>query len=211
MSALPSSCQSNPPGADSTCSVTMIRRRRDEWIDAGVFTTCEWLCLGHRPRARTWKTSQSAGASPLPCGAESCGPRQTEHETLPPRRPHRRPQGLRGRSGQPPRLCVAGAHAGCSPVRQRLVALDVRDPGPARCASSGGGAARAAVRVIAPLMGPWSRNLRTTVTRSCARYPSPRQRERLRAPTRCRWTTTTLLAGANRDPASFDAIALSET
>ena len=31
--------------ADSTCSATTIRRRRDEWITAGVFATLEQLCL----------------------------------------------------------------------------------------------------------------------------------------------------------------------
>ena len=31
--------------ADSTCSATTIRRRRDEWIDAGIFTELEQLCL----------------------------------------------------------------------------------------------------------------------------------------------------------------------
>jgi len=31
--------------ADSSCSATTIRRRRDEWIDAGVFEKLEQLCL----------------------------------------------------------------------------------------------------------------------------------------------------------------------
>ncbi len=31
--------------ADSGCSATTIRRRRDEWIAAGVFTTLEQICL----------------------------------------------------------------------------------------------------------------------------------------------------------------------
>ncbi|WP_235432402.1 IS5 family transposase [Nostocoides japonicum] len=31
--------------ADTTCSATTIRTRRDEWIAAGVFTTLEQLCL----------------------------------------------------------------------------------------------------------------------------------------------------------------------
>lgn len=31
--------------ADSTCSATTIRRRRDEWITAGVFTDLEQICL----------------------------------------------------------------------------------------------------------------------------------------------------------------------
>jgi len=31
--------------ADSSCSATTIRRRRDEWIDAGVFEELEQLCL----------------------------------------------------------------------------------------------------------------------------------------------------------------------
>lgn len=31
--------------ADSTCSATTIRRRRDEWIDAGIFDQLEQLCL----------------------------------------------------------------------------------------------------------------------------------------------------------------------
>ena len=31
--------------ADSTCSATTIRRRRDEWIAAGLFTMLEQLCL----------------------------------------------------------------------------------------------------------------------------------------------------------------------
>jgi transposase len=31
--------------ADSTCSATTMRDRRDEWITAGVFTALEQLCL----------------------------------------------------------------------------------------------------------------------------------------------------------------------
>jgi hypothetical protein len=31
--------------ADSTCSASTIRRRRDEWIAADVFATLEQLCL----------------------------------------------------------------------------------------------------------------------------------------------------------------------
>ena len=31
--------------ADTTCSATTIRRRRDEWINAGIFTELEQLCL----------------------------------------------------------------------------------------------------------------------------------------------------------------------
>lgn len=31
--------------ADSTCSATTIRRRRDEWITAGIFETLEQICL----------------------------------------------------------------------------------------------------------------------------------------------------------------------
>ncbi|GAA2045064.1 hypothetical protein GCM10009720_27480 [Yaniella flava] len=31
--------------SDTTCSETTIRRRRDEWIAAGIFTTLEQICL----------------------------------------------------------------------------------------------------------------------------------------------------------------------
>lgn len=31
--------------SDTTCSATTIRRRRDEWIDAGIFPALEQLCL----------------------------------------------------------------------------------------------------------------------------------------------------------------------
>lgn len=31
--------------ADSICSATTIRRRRDQWISAGIFTRLEQLCL----------------------------------------------------------------------------------------------------------------------------------------------------------------------
>jgi len=31
--------------ADTTCSETTIRRRRDEWITAGAFDSLEQLCL----------------------------------------------------------------------------------------------------------------------------------------------------------------------
>lgn len=31
--------------ADTVCSATTIRRRRDEWIDAGIFETLEQICL----------------------------------------------------------------------------------------------------------------------------------------------------------------------
>src|SRR5699024_4472532 len=31
--------------SDSTCSATTIRRRRDEWIEAGLFPALEQICL----------------------------------------------------------------------------------------------------------------------------------------------------------------------
>lgn len=31
--------------SDTTCSATTIRRRRDEWISAGIFPALEQICL----------------------------------------------------------------------------------------------------------------------------------------------------------------------
>jgi len=62
--------------ADSTCSATTIRNRRDEWIEAGVFETLEQICLD----AYDWVVGVDLADVTVdgcivkaPCGGEAAG------------------------------------------------------------------------------------------------------------------------------------------
>lgn len=62
--------------ADSTCSATTIRRRRDEWIDAGVFTVLEQLCLDAYDKMiglRLENLAVDGCIVKAPCGGEAAG------------------------------------------------------------------------------------------------------------------------------------------
>lgn len=62
--------------ADSTCSATTIRRRRDEWIDAGVFERLEQLCLDAYDRIVGLELADVTVDGCIvkaPCGGEAAG------------------------------------------------------------------------------------------------------------------------------------------
>jgi transposase len=62
--------------ADSTCSATTIRDRRDEWIDAGVFDRLEQLCLEAYDRVvglELADISVDGCVVKAPCGGEAAG------------------------------------------------------------------------------------------------------------------------------------------
>lgn len=62
--------------ADSTCSATTIRRRRDEWITAGIFTALEEICLQAYDRIVGLKLEDvvvDGCITKAPCGGEVAG------------------------------------------------------------------------------------------------------------------------------------------
>lgn len=62
--------------ADSTCSATTIRRRRDEWIDAGIFAAMEQACLDAYDRIVDLNLADLTVDGCLvkaPCGGEAAG------------------------------------------------------------------------------------------------------------------------------------------
>ena len=62
--------------ADSSCSATTIRRRRDEWIAAGVFVSLEQLCLEAYDRIvglQLHDLSVDGCLVKAPCGGEAAG------------------------------------------------------------------------------------------------------------------------------------------
>ncbi len=62
--------------ADSTCSATTIRRRRDEWIAAGIFTDLEQISLDAYDRCCGLKLEDLVVDGCLvkaPCGGEAAG------------------------------------------------------------------------------------------------------------------------------------------
>ncbi|QGU06250.1 Transposase DDE domain protein [Corynebacterium occultum] len=62
--------------ADSTCSATTLRTRRDEWIEAGIFTQLEQLCLEFYDRIvglDLENVSVDGCIVKAPCGGEAAG------------------------------------------------------------------------------------------------------------------------------------------
>lgn len=62
--------------ADSTCSATTLRARRDEWIEAGIFTRLEQLCLEFYDRLiglDLENLSVDGCIVKAPCGGEVAG------------------------------------------------------------------------------------------------------------------------------------------
>jgi hypothetical protein len=63
--------------ADSTCSASTIRRRRDEWITADVFATLEQLCLDGYEKMVGLDLEDlvvDGCITKAPCGGEAAGP-----------------------------------------------------------------------------------------------------------------------------------------
>jgi transposase len=63
--------------ADSTCSATTLRTRRDEWIETGVFTLLEQLCLEAYDRMIGLDLGNlivDGCITKAPCGGEAAGP-----------------------------------------------------------------------------------------------------------------------------------------
>lgn len=63
--------------ADSACSATTIRRRRDEWITAGIFTQLEQICLESYDKMiglELENLSVDGCIVKAPCGGEAAGP-----------------------------------------------------------------------------------------------------------------------------------------
>jgi transposase len=62
--------------ADSVCSATTIRRRRDEWIEAGIFERLEQICLEAYDQVVGLDLSQITVDGCMvkaPCGGEAAG------------------------------------------------------------------------------------------------------------------------------------------
>ncbi len=62
--------------ADSVCSATTLRSRRDEWINAGIFTLLEQICLDayHRMIGLDLEDVAIDGCIvKVPCGGEAAG------------------------------------------------------------------------------------------------------------------------------------------
>jgi transposase len=62
--------------ADSSCSATTLRRRRDEWIQAGLFTRLEQICLDSYDKMiglELAELSVDGCIVKAPCGGEAAG------------------------------------------------------------------------------------------------------------------------------------------
>ena len=91
--------------ADSSCSATTLRRRRDEWIEAGVMATLRKLALEAYDKLiglQLCDVAVDCCITKAPCGGEKAGRNPVE-------RWQRGHQTLRGRrrQGDPARSCIA--------------------------------------------------------------------------------------------------------
>lgn len=100
--------------ADSTCSATTIRNRRDEWITAGVFARLEQLCLEAYDRIVGLELSDLTVDGCIvkaPCGGEAAGKSPVDRGKQGTKR------SLMVEGGGIPIGCViAGAHRNDSPL-----------------------------------------------------------------------------------------------
>ena len=78
--------------ADSSCSATTIRNRRDEWIAAGVFAQLEQLCLEAYDKSVGLDTLRRRSRRQIPGRSGEAG-----HQTLPAGRSHWHPARVRDR------------------------------------------------------------------------------------------------------------------
>ncbi len=124
--------------ADGLCSATTLRRRRDEWIEAGVMDDLEEVAREAYDRSIGLELSDVAVdccITKAPCGGEKAGKSPVD----------RGKQGLKrstmvdgegiplargvGSPGQPPRLLAAvGPHPGCSEGAGRAAGAGERPP-----------------------------------------------------------------------------------
>ena len=112
--------------ADATCSATTLRRRRDEWMAAGVMETLQTLALAAYDRMIGLRLEDVVRRllphqSPVRWrdgGAQPRGPGQTGAQALGRRRCGRHPAGDGGGAGQPPRFPAPGANARCAGLRR---------------------------------------------------------------------------------------------
>jgi transposase len=119
--------------ADHTCSATTLRRRRDEWIHAGVVEHLRLAVLDAYQRLFGLDPDHLAVdgcIAKAPCGGQVAGPSpgrpsQAGLETLGRHRRRRHPAGRGPRSGQPPRRRAARGdpgHPGSGQHRDREAA-----------------------------------------------------------------------------------------
>jgi transposase len=100
--------------ADSTCSATTIRRRRDEWITAGIFTQLEQICLESYDKMigiELANVSVDGCIVKAPCGGEAAGPSPVDRGKQGTKRSL-----LVDGQGIPLGCVVAGAHRHDSPL-----------------------------------------------------------------------------------------------
>ena len=140
--------------SDTTCSATTIRRRRDEWIEAGAFKELEQFCLeGYEKMVGLQLENLAVDGciTKAPCGGEAAAHRHGVEGVVGEGEQHgvRRRQGERGVAsaalaehpegevagddrgpGQPPRLPTVAPDPGDTvPVRLRPAGADHRAPG----------------------------------------------------------------------------------
>lgn len=100
--------------ADSTCSATTIRTRRDEWIEVGIFTKLEQICLDAYDRIVGLDLSNLTVDGCIvkaPCGGEAAGKSPVDRGKQGTKR-----SVLVDRTGIPLGCVIAGAHRNDSPL-----------------------------------------------------------------------------------------------
>jgi transposase len=100
--------------ADSSCSATTIRNRRDEWIAAGVFTQLEQLCLEAYDKSVGLDLSEvivDGCIVKAPCGGEAAGRSPVDRGKQGTKRSL-----LVEATGIPLGCVIAGAHRNDSPL-----------------------------------------------------------------------------------------------
>ncbi len=110
------------PIADATCSATTLRRRRDEWIAAGVMDRLHGLVLAAYDRMIGLALGDIAidcCITKAPCGGEVSGPqprgsRQAGAQALRRRGRRRHPARWDRGAGQPARFAPVGTDARCT-------------------------------------------------------------------------------------------------
>jgi hypothetical protein len=115
--------------ADSTCSATTIRNRRNEWITAGVFTNLEQICLEAYDRIVGLDLADlivDGCIVKAPCGGEAAGKSPVDRG----KQGTKRSLLVEG-NGIPLGCIIAGAHRNDSPLlRPTLERLARFGPGP---------------------------------------------------------------------------------
>lgn len=116
--------------ADSICSATSMRNRRDEWIAAGIFAEIEQVCLDAYDKLIGLDLADVTVDGYIvkaPCGGVAVPdrPRQIGHQALTTDRQRGHPARLRGRVHQPERLTAAAPHPRQTPPVNRMSVFDL--------------------------------------------------------------------------------------